>query len=329
MPPRIKSPARTSRPTSACCRRGLQEAEDLLVARLKEMGHEPVLEPVQFTPIMRRGEGGVREVIPVEQRTPLTSHNIIVEFPGTDPALRHEVLLFGAHYDAVPFSPGADDNASGVAVALELARLLKDRPTKRTIRVVFFALEEVGLVGARVHAMNAAAAARRRPEQNAAGDAPAAQPAPAPPRIVGMVTLEMLGYYSDKPNSQRSPVPPIEGVFEPPTVGDFLAVATTRSHADFATRFHDAMRASEPQKKLFLATFFPDLPLTPRDILRSDHAPFLVLGMPGVMLTDTSNFRNPHYHLPSDTIETLDLDRLTLAARAVVGAAYSLAEPAE
>ncbi|MBK9188615.1 MAG: M20/M25/M40 family metallo-hydrolase [Phycisphaerales bacterium] len=323
-------------------RRGLVQTETMIEDALRAMGYEPRLEPFMFR---RVPDAAPKADAPPDGATPRDDaapaagasvpgtpgpdghevaapgatdvrgtegpwHNVIVDLPGTE--FPREVLLIGAHFDAVPRSPGADDNASGAAALLEIARVLKDRPMKRTVRLVFFNLEEAGLVGARHHV-------RLYPAPG--GDAPDAE------RLIGMVSLECIGYFSTEPNSQKSPMPPIKDVFEPPTVGDFIAITTTRLGAAFAGRLDAAMRAAEPNLKTFVASFFPDPPGTPLDVMRSDHAPFLVMKHPAIMLTGTANFRNPHYHKPTDTHDTLDPDRYTLVVRAMAGAVHTLAEP--
>jgi hypothetical protein len=296
---------------------GLARTEELLVERLRAMGYEPQLEPLRWNIQRQRehearlAESGAVQARPLPETTDelagRTWNNIIVELPGVD--LPGEVIILGAHFDAVPGTPGADDNGTGTAALLELAQVLKDAPMRRTVRFVFFNLEEIGLRGAADHV-------RARREKWQSGEE----------RLIGMVSLEMLGYFSDEPGSQRSPVPPIEGVFEPPTVGDFIAIATVRRHQEFSQRLGREMQAAQPDLNVLIADFFP---IAPPDLLRSDHAPFMLAGLPGVMLTDTSEFRNPNYHLPSDTIETLDLDRFTMVVRAVAGAVHAIAEPAQ
>ncbi len=138
-----------------------------------------------------------------------------MNIPGRE--LPNEVVLIGAHFDAVPGAPGADDNGTGTAALLEVARVLKNHPTKRTIRLVFFNLEECGLVGSSRYVDQAG------PDWKG-GKNREGQAQPATEKIVGMVSLEMLGYFSDEPNSQKSPLPPIKDVFDPPTVGDTIAV---------------------------------------------------------------------------------------------------------
>lgn len=298
-------------------RRGLAQTEEHLERRLKEMGYEPVLFPLGWTLAGERAfqekHGGAparRDAPDDDALATRTWHNLIVELPGKE--LPREVLIIGAHFDAAPGAPGADDNGSGTAALLELARVLRDRPMKRTVRLIFFNLEEIGLKGSAEYVRSI------KPRLDAGDET-----------IVGMASLEMLGYFSDEPGSQRSPIPPIEGVFDPPTVGDFIAIGTTKSHAGFARRLDEAMRAAAPGLKTIAPDFLPDPPLVPPALLRSDNAPFLFVGIPAVMVTDTSNFRNPNYHRRTDTVETLDPERYTLVVRGLAGAAYEIAGPME
>lgn len=275
-------------------REGLQRTQDLLVERLGALGLEPALHEFRWSlPTSRPAEG--------EGAEPKTTwHNIIVDLPGTD--LSGEVLVVGAHFDAVPRSPGADDNATGTSALLELARVLKDQPRRRTVRLAFFNLEEVGLIGSTRYVRSLSTEERGR--------------------IVGMMSLEMLGYFSDEPDSQKSPLERIEGVFEPPTVGDSIAVVGIAQHRAFSGRLIEEMGKAEPKLKITPADF---LPVAIPDMMRSDHRPFVTAGLPGVMITDTANFRNPHYHQETDTAETLDKARYTLVVRAVAGAIDALA----
>jgi Zn-dependent M28 family amino/carboxypeptidase len=220
-----------------------------------------------------------------------TFRNLVVELPGA--ARPDEVVVFGAHYDTVPQTPGADDNASAVAALLELAGLCRDLRPARTVRFVAFTLEEPPAFftphqGSRVYAR----ALRQRRE-----------------RVAAMVALEMLGYYSDEPHSQHFPLPPLRWFY--PHTGNFAAViGNLRSYA-LTRRVAQAMRGGTdlPVEWLAAPAVVPGLAL-------SDHASFWLHGYPAVMVTDTAFFRNPHYHRPSDRPETLDFGRL---ARCVQG----------
>lgn len=215
--------------------------------------------------------------------------NLIVQQAGGK--RNDEIVLLGAHYDTVPTTPGADDNASAVAVMLEVSRLLKDHQGKRTARYVAFACEEppyfnFGCMGSQNHAR----VCRSR------GD-----------KIVGMLCLEMVGYFTDAPQSQRIPpaIPRMLHRFFPER-GDFLAAVGDLKSWRLGWAFR---RGFKPATQLPL--FSIQLPQRVREIRLSDNSSFWDQGYPALMLTDTSFLRNPHYHLESDTPETLDYARMT------------------
>ncbi len=208
-------------------------------------------------------------------------------------------MIIGAHHDTVPETPGADDNASAVAVLIESAKLTFAQPTARTIRFVAFANEEpphfmTDTMGSDVHARGC----------HARGE-----------KVAGMLCLEMVGYYSDEPGSQRLPSQ-LPGwtrrVF--PRRGNFLVAVGNRKSIALGWRFRRGF------KKL---TRFPlwsiSLPETIVDIRLSDHSSFWDFGYPALMLTDTSYFRNPNYHRATDLPETLDYDRMVQVTRGVAG----------
>lgn len=304
---RALPPSRTAWATPAD-QQVLKDTEEWVLARLRELGYEPVEQPLRWTTggVARVPDGDGWRVVPDPQ--PRTWRNFYVEIPGR--AAPEEVVLVGAHFDSVPGTPGADDNASGTAAALELARVLKDRPMRSTVRIVFFNLEEIGLIGSTEHAQWTRARIEAGVE-----------------RVVGMLSLEMLGYYTDEPGGQRSPIPAIPGVFEPPTVGDFLAVVATQASADFAQRLADAMRGAGAGLPIRTIAFIPGDGSAFPDVRRSDHAPFWDIGVPAVLVTDTSEFRTPHYHKPSDTADTLDPVRYPAAVRAIAAGVWRLAGP--
>lgn len=277
-------------------RDGLRMTENLLRTRLVDLGLEPTLHEFKWS--LPRSAPKEGEAAPAEAA--MTWKNIIVDLPGTD--LANEVLVIGAHFDAAPKAPGADDNGTGTSALLELARVLKDQPRRRTVRLAFFNLEETGLIGSTRYVESL--------------------PKDGPQRIVGMVSLEMLGYFSDAPDSQKSPIPKVEGVWDPPTVGDSIAVVGIARDRAFSQRLIGEMGKSEPNLKITVVDF---LPIPVPDMMRSDHRPFVMAGHPAVMITDTANFRNPHYHQPTDTIDTLDSVRYTLVVRAVAGAVHEMA----
>lgn len=207
-----------------------------------------------------------------------THQNLVLNLPGL---VVEPPILIGAHYDAVPGSPGADDNATGVAALLELARIFARKPARYPLRLVAFDLEESGLLGSTAYATDI----KEKKES-----------------LRLMISLEMLGYCDPKPGSQRYPS---ELKHFYPDRGDFIALI-----GNFATIF-DLMQMSGQIKKSGIPCEWLPVPFSGEivpDTRRSDHAPFWDRGYPALMVTDTANMRNPHYHKPSDTIETLDLD---------------------
>lgn len=199
-------------------------------------------------------------------------------------------ILIGAHFDSVPNTPGADDNASAVAVMLAVARTLGLR---RDVMYVAFNAEEFNLAGSLefVEEMDEMEALEQ------------------------VHVLEMVGYRDRRPNSQKNPLPMIQA----PTTADFLAVVANQGSL-IDQIIEAAGCISVPVVALAIP---PDLPvdairqLSPH-LLRSDHAPFWEKNIPTVMWTDTSEFRNPHYHQPTDTPETLDYEFMAEVGKLLV-----------
>jgi hypothetical protein len=212
-----------------------------------------------------------------------------------------EVVVVGAHYDTVPGTPGADDNASGVAVMLEVARLLADRPLDRTVRFVGFVNEEAPFF--KGEGMGSLAYAQ------------AAADAKTP--IVAMLSLEMLGCYSDAPGSQDYPAP--LGLFYPDT-GDFVAFVGDMGARGLVRRATALFRenARFPSESLAGPASLPGVDF-------SDHWSFRKLEFPAIMVTDTAFYRNPRYHEPTDTADTLDYDRMARVARGLAEVVAGLA----
>lgn len=228
--------------------------------------------------------------------------NIIADLPGTGGDSK--VLVVGAHYDSVWLSPGADDNASGVAVLLETARLLKEKSHPVTLQFVAFANEEAPffatpLMGSRVY-LDALLKSGRS--------------------IHGMMSLEMLGYFDDAANSQHYPFP--LALFYPHR-GNFLAFVGNLHSRTF---LHDAIGAFRKARRLPSAGLAAPSQLVP-DIRRSDHYTFWQEGIPALMITDTANFRNPYYHTGGDLPDTLDYDSMSRATTAIAYMLELLARP--
>lgn len=212
-----------------------------------------------------------------------TYQNLILNL-AADNSTKKPPILIGAHYDAVPGTPGADDNATGVAALLELARIFASQPAKYPLRLVAFDLEEYGMLG------SAAYATFLRQQQQS---------------LRLMISLEMLGYCDSTPGSQRYPAP-LERFY--PNRGNFIALIGNLS------TIPDLISLSRNIRKVGVASEWLPAPnrgkIVPQTRL-SDHAPFWDRDYRAIMVTDTAFMRNPHYHKASDRIETLNLDFLT------------------
>lgn len=227
-----------------------------------------------------------------------TYHNVIgTALPAAQPFQSAPPLIIAAHFDTVQGSPGADDNASALAVILQVARHVRGRILARPIRFIAFNLEEENLLG------SSAYTALLRKNREA---------------IQGAIVLECVGYASHQQNSQT--IPP--GVpIAVPTIGNFLAVVgNERSHA-LTGSVVQAMKPHLPIVPLVVPGNGEKLP----DTRRSDHTSFWEQGFPAVMLTDTANFRNPHYHRPTDTLDTLNLDFIVSVAEGLMAVVITLA----
>lgn len=223
-----------------------------------------------------------------------TCHNIEAEVPGSRP----EIIVVGAHYDSVFGSPGANDNGSGAAAVLALAKRFAAHETEgtpprrapnKTLRFVAFVNEEPpyflsGEMGSQVYA-------GRCKER---GD-----------KISAMISLETIGYFSDAPNSQTYPSPGL-GLFYP-KVGNFIGFVSNVRSRTLLRRVIALFRkhAKIPSEGASLPAFVPG-------VSWSDHWSFWQQGYPAIMVTDTAPFRYPYYHSSSDTSDKLDYDRFTL-----------------
>ena len=215
--------------------------------------------------------------------------NLEAEMPGkTRPG---EIVVVGAHYDTVVGTPGANDNTSGVAATIALARRFSQLKNSRTIRFVAFVNEEppyfqTEKMGSRVYA--------RRCRHN--GDT-----------IVAMLSLETLGWYDDRPNSQHYP-PPFGLVY--PSKGNFITFIGNTASRDLVRQAIGTFRKHEP---------FPSegaaLPAAIPGVGFSDQWSFWQEGYPAIMVTDTAMFRYPHYHDAEDTLGKINFDRMSRVVR--------------
>ena len=221
--------------------------------------------------------------------------NLLGRIAGRTPGAGR--VLVSAHYDTVPGSPGADDNGSGVAAAVEVGRVLADARPELAIELAFFDLEELGLLGSLHHV--------RKGRDG----------------IVAAFNLDMVGYSCTEPGCQIV-FPDVPGCMEVEGSRDvgvgIAAVADAQSNAlldDFVAA------ATEHATDLEVGTArLAHQGQCLADTRRSDHAPLWDADVPTVFLTDTANFRNPHYHKPSDTLETVDVGLITTVTRALTAA---------
>jgi len=225
-------------------------------------------------------------------------HNVVGARPAQDERLPH--VLVGAHFDTVSGTPGADDNASGVAAMLETVRLLADVELNAAVEFVGFNLEEPQGLAYRIGSRAYAADARRRGI-----------------RYRGAFVLEMVGYTDLGPGSQS--VPLLLFWKRVPKTGTFLAATGHRRSARLLRRFVGTARNAVPDLQVvtfrtpFKGWLVPDTRL-------SDNASFWDAGYPALMLTDTAYLRNPNYHRVTDSIETLDFGFMAKVTDAVAAA---------
>jgi Zn-dependent M28 family amino/carboxypeptidase len=189
-------------------------------------------------------------------------------------------------------TPGADDNASGVAVLLESARILSRAASVSPLLFCAFNLEELNMIGSRAFARKLKASGTR---------------------VDAMISLEMVGYTDPRPGSQKLPVG-LSGLY--PDRGDFIGVVGNWKSNTLLNKFAAGMRGIS---KLQVETLsVPGKGMLVPAVRLSDHSPFWDLGYPALMVTDTSFYRNPHYHRSTDTVETLDLDFMAKVCEGVV-----------
>jgi Peptidase family M28 len=252
-------------------------------------------------------EGSLRASGLVVERLPYASDGVnVVNVEGTrrGGAKAREIVIVGAHYDTAAGAPGADDNASGVAVLLALARRFgaASRVPARTVRFVAFVNEEPPYFwNAEMGSLVYAKACR------AHGD-----------DIVAMLSLETLGYYRDAPGTQK--YPPVVSWFYPDRGGFVAFVGNLGSRGlvrDAVGAFRGA--AAFPSEGAALPSFVTGVGW-------SDQWSFWEVGYPGVMVTDTAPFRNPNYHQPGDRPETLDYERMARVTEGLSAVVASLAE---
>lgn len=253
----------------------LKRTADFISGQLATFGYEVVRQPFSY-------RGNVYE-------------NIVSEHRGA--SLPEKILVIGAHYDTVRTTFGADDNASGVAGLLGLARALAGTRPGKTIRFAAFGLEEPPVYRTRNMGSHHYARSLREQGEN----------------VEGMICLEMIGYFCDREGSQHYPLPFMNLRF--PRAGNYIAlVGNLRSR-----RFTKKM-AEDFRKNADLPVVTLNAPAIVIGIDFSDHWSFGKFGFQAFMVTDTAFYRNPNYHAPSDLPGTLDYDRMAKVVEGMAGA---------
>lgn len=208
-------------------------------------------------------------------------------------------LVVGAHYDVCGEQPGADDNASAVAGLLETARAVFEQKPELDYRIDFVAycLEEPPFFGTK--GMGSYVHAKSLHDEGA--------------EVMGMICYEMIGYFSDEPHSQNFPVPELAKIY--PATGNFIIVVGIEAHKAFNEKVHRLMQQGA-NIDVQVISFPPGFGAEYASL--SDQRNYWHFGYPALMINDTSFLRNPHYHQATDTIDTLDFEKMA----AVVNSAY-------
>lgn len=274
-----------SRPHNIAHHEDLEKAARYIEGQLKALGYDPV--PQAF-------EVDGRSV-----------RNIEAVIEPANPSASRGTIVVGAHYDSFGDAPGANDNGTGTAAVLELARLLSDLRNRgdARVRLVLFVNEEPPYF--RTPDMGSYRYARLLAERR--------EP------VIGMMSLETLGCFSDEPDSQRYP-PPLGLLY--PSKGDFIAFVATPASRSLMQALVGSFRSHTP---------FPTVggvaPAVVPGIDWSDHRSFEQFGYPAVMITDTALFRYPHYHRPTDTPDKVDTGKLARITHGIARVVRAIARP--
>lgn len=294
--------------------KAMAEADELIMRALSDCGWTVEKRPFHFTNVrgcLDYDENGVLAGTRPFIYSQLEGANIWGVKEGLSST---DAIVIGAHYDTIRDSPGADDNTASVVALLELARILAPYSFERTIILAFFDMEEINLFGSRAFVRDMA---RER-------------------KIRGAMIFETMAYTTHAPDSQK--LPPGIGLLYPGqkrkierrrNTGDWNVIVYRKSALDLARYFAEALAHTAGTHAPILLRDLLDIRylgnvlnlLIPAlgNFARSDHRPFWKASIPAIMISDTANFRNPNYHRPSDTPDTLDYQRLAaiIAATAV------------
>lgn len=227
-----------------------------------------------------------------------TYRNVVADF-GPESAAR---IIVGAHYDTAGPLPGADDNASGVAGLIELARLLGRQQPPLRVQLVAFSLEEPPYF--RTTGMGSSVHATSLRNQNV--------------QVRVMISLEMIGYFSDAPNSQSFPIGVLSAFY--PSKGNFISVVGRLSDGLLVRKAKSAMRNATP-----LPVYSINAPQFVPGVDFSDQLNYWHAGYSAMMITDTAFYRNRNYHTPEDTAEKLDYKRMAMVVEGIYAVVMELA----
>ncbi len=218
--------------------------------------------------------------------------NIVVTFDGANSDCKTTVI--GAHYDTYDYLPGADDNSSGTAGLLELVRLFSNKPPQCDLQLVFYTLEEPPYF--RTEHMGSYIHAKSLSDNNI--------------KVNQMISLEMIGYFSDEVGSQAYPVKGMKYLYS--DKGDFITLVGDLSQMGITRTLKSSMRNAGD-----LPVYSINAPSSVPGIDFSDHLNYWHFGYPALMITDTAFNRNENYHTEEDTIEKLDFKRMAQVVDAV------------
>jgi hypothetical protein len=236
--------------------------------------------------------------------------NILARQPGLNDEAA--TLIIDGHYDGVAGTPGADDNATAVVAMMEIARILAPYHFRKSLRYIGFSFEEQGLIGSQAYVNSGI-----RPYEN----------------LEGTLNLEMIGYYSEEPNSQQLPAGfeflfpnAVQTIQNNQFKGDFITVVGNQNSQPLINAYLQASDLYVPDLK-YIPLAVPGNGQIAPDLRRSDHSRFWDAGYQALMLTDGSEFRNKNYHTPADTIGSLNMTFLARVTQATLATAAMLAEP--
>lgn len=277
----------------------LEKSREFLAQSFREMGLPVTIQKFKAGPSVLATIRGANQ----KNTEEITFTNIIAEVRGTEHP--GEYIVVGAHYDTAPCSGnlGADDNASGVAGVLALARHFSKNPQKRTIRFVCFANEEPPFFW--THDMGSYVCARESRRKKEI--------------VHGMITLECIGYFSEEAGTQQYP-PLLEHLFDEKK-GNFIAFVGGSMSGHLVRKSIASFR-----KEGLVPSKGAVIPLTVPGIGWSDHWSYAQFGYPAMMITDTATYRNPNYHTRRDVPLTLDYRRMELVVEGCKQVICDLAE---